>query len=76
MARSLNVPVNFFYEGMGEVSGDRDSEIAPPPLIKFISSGDRLQLALAFMKIKEVTVRRRVLDLVKSLFGELKKTDG
>ena len=38
-----------------------------PPVMEFVSSGEGLQLSLAFMKIKDVKVRKRVLDLVKSL---------
>ena len=48
------------------VSGD----IAAPPVMEFVSSGEGLQLSLAFMKIKDAKVRKRVLDLVKSLAEE------
>ena len=34
--------------------------------MEFVSSGEGLQLILAFMKIKDAKVRKRVLDLVKS----------
>jgi hypothetical protein len=40
---------------------------ANPPVMEFLSTGDGLQLNLAFMRIKEPKVRKRVLDLVKSL---------
>jgi hypothetical protein len=36
----------------------------------FVSSGEGLQLSLAFMKIRDTRVRKRVLDLVKSLAEE------
>ncbi len=36
----------------------------------FVSSGEGLQLSLAFMKIRDPKVRKRVLDLVKSLSEE------
>lgn len=67
VARILNVPIDFFYEGVA-ASGP-DSEAAPP-VMEFVSSGEGLHLALAFMKIKEPRVRKRVLDLVKSLAEE------
>ena len=35
--------------------------------MEFLSSGEGLQMSLAFMKIKDPKVRKRVLDLVKSL---------
>ncbi len=39
----------------------------PPPVMEFLASGEGLQLSLAFMRIKDVKVRRRILDLVRSL---------
>ena len=69
MARILNVPVDFFYEGVNEgVPGG--SEMDGAPVMDFVSSGEGLQLSLAFMKIKDAKVRKRVLDLVKSLAEE------
>ena len=69
VARILNVPVDFFYEGVADAPGLSTSEAAPP-VMEFVSSGEGLQLALAFMKIKDAKVRKRVLDLVKSLAEE------
>ncbi len=67
VARILNVPVDFFYEGVASSGPDPE---AGPPVMEFVSSGEGLQLVLAFMKIKEARVRKRVLDLVKSLAEE------
>jgi transcriptional regulator with XRE-family HTH domain len=69
VSRILNVPVDFFYEGVAAQAGDAALESAPP-VMEFVSSGEGLQLALAFMKIKDMKVRKRVLDLVKSLAEE------
>ena len=71
VARFLNVPVDFFYEGLSSTSdqpGAGEGESAP--VMEFVSSGEGLQLSLAFMKIKDAKVRKRVLDLVKSLAEE------
>jgi hypothetical protein len=38
--------------------------------MEFLASGEGLQLSLAFMRIKDVKVRRRILDLVRSLADE------
>jgi hypothetical protein len=38
--------------------------------MEFVSSTEGLQLSLAFMKIRDPKVRKRVLDLVKSLAEE------
>ena len=70
VSRILNVPVDFFYEGVNVgQSGMREPESAPP-VMEFVSSGEGLQLTLAFMKIKDPKVRKRVLDLIKSLAEE------
>ena len=72
VSRILGVPIDFFYEGVGGETGNQgfaESEGAPP-VMEFVSSGEGLQLSLAFMKIKDPKVRKRVLDLVKSLAAE------
>jgi len=69
VSRILNVPVDFFYEGVNDAaSGANETDGAP--VMDFVSSGEGLQLSLAFMKIKDAKVRKRVLDLVKSLAEE------
>jgi transcriptional regulator with XRE-family HTH domain len=78
VAEILGVPISFFYE-------DFDTKPAmagfaeggePPPVIEFLSSNEGLQLSLAFMRIKDVKVRRRILELVRSLAEEDAKTHG
>ena len=70
VSRILGVPIDFFYDGVASLeSGLAESE-SPPPVMEFVSSGEGLQLSLAFMKIKDPKVRRRMLDLVKSLAEE------
>jgi len=69
VSRILNVPIDFFYEGVNAAQpGAGEPEGAP--VMEFVSSGEGLQLSLAFMKIKDSKVRKRVLDLVKSLAEE------
>ncbi|HEX4028331.1 MAG TPA: helix-turn-helix transcriptional regulator [Rhizomicrobium sp.] len=70
VSRILNVPIDFFYEGLTAAPGASEGDIAAPPVMEFVSSGEGLQLSLAFMKIKDAKVRKRVLDLVKSLAEE------
>src|SRR5579883_2904371 len=69
VARILNVPVDFFYEGVGQ-EGEGGFAEESAPVLEFVSSAEGLQLSLAFMKIKDPKVRKRVLDLVKSLAAE------
>jgi len=68
IARILGVPIDFFYDGVASSADTLAS--AAPPVMEFVSSGEGLQLSLAFMKIKAHKVRERVLDLVKSLADE------
>ena len=73
VARILGVPIDYFYEGLEEQGGSPPGFGEPegaPPVMEFVSSGEGLQLSLAFMKIKDAKVRKRVLDLVKSLAEE------
>jgi len=67
IARILGVPIDFFYDGVASAEG---ASAAAPPVMEFVSSGEGLQLSLAFMKIRDPKVRKRVLDLVKSLANE------
>ncbi len=69
VSRILGVPITYFYEDVtaeNSVPGFAEAA-ASPPVIEFLASADGLQLSLAFMQIKEPKVRKRVLDLVKSL---------
>ena len=70
VSRILGVPIDYFYEGISAPQGEGLAEDGAPPVMEFVSSGEGLQLSLAFMKIKDVKVRKRVLDLVKSLAEE------
>jgi transcriptional regulator with XRE-family HTH domain len=68
IARILDVPIDFFYDGVGATSDGLGESSAP--VMEFVSSTEGLQLSLAFMKIRDPKVRKRVLDLVKSLVEE------
>ena len=67
VAKVMEVPVSYFFEGLEE---DGSSELKGPDsdtLYDFIASPDGLALASAFAGIKDQTVRRRVIDLLRSL---------
>ena len=68
----LGVPISFFYEDIEPrlKAGGFAEEEEPPPVMEFLSSGEGLQLSLAFMRIKDAKVRRRILELVRSLANE------
>ena len=70
ISRILGVPIEFFYEGVAGAQAGELAETQSAPVMEFVSSGEGLQLSLAFMKIKDPKVRKRMLDLVKSLAEE------
>jgi transcriptional regulator with XRE-family HTH domain len=70
IADILSVPVSYFYEGFvgdGATGHAANDDTATKPVMEFLSSGEGLQLTLAFMRIKDGKVRKRVIDLIKSL---------
>ncbi|HJW42181.1 MAG TPA: helix-turn-helix domain-containing protein [Rhizomicrobium sp.] len=69
VSRILGVPIDYFYEGVAQqlTGGGFAEGEASPPVMEFVSSGEGLQLSLAFMKIKDSKLRKRVLDLVKQM---------
>lgn len=73
VAHILDVPIDYFYEDVSiQHAGARGvaEEGNSTPVMKFISSPEGLQLSLAFTRIRDPKVRKRVLDLVKSLAEE------
>jgi len=78
VAGILGVPISFFYEDAdaGAQAGGFAEGEEPPPVMEFLASGEGLQLSLAFMRIKDVKIRRRILDLVRSLADENRAGDG
>jgi len=73
IARILGVSIEYFYESaLSSLGGNRGFSDSEPsaPVMEFVSSGEGLQLSLAFMRIKDAKVRKRVLDLVRSLVEE------
>lgn len=71
IARILEIGIPYFYEGAVDGAGQPvNSKIdgaAPAELMSYLTSPEGLQLNLAFMRITDTKVRKRVLDLVKSL---------
>lgn len=71
LANVLDVPVNFFFEGLTGVAAGGVAETEQSPIVyDFIQSSDGVALAEAFSRIKTPKVRRRVLELVRSLADE------
>jgi transcriptional regulator with XRE-family HTH domain len=80
IAGILGVPIEFFYEGMEEegapgtapVGGTDESHA----VMDFLSSAEGIQLGLAYARIKDVKVRRKVLDLMRTLGREGEEGEG
>lgn len=80
VAHILGVPIGYFYEDVVDeppagAMTVNDHATTTAPVMEFLSSGEGLQLALAFMRIKEARVRKRVIDLVKSLANGVDEPD-
>jgi transcriptional regulator with XRE-family HTH domain len=74
IARVLSVPVAFFFEDAPGPSGEPMPGMAEPHqtnyVVDFLSSSEGIQLNKAFVRIKDAKVRRRVIDLVRSMAGD------
>ncbi len=69
MAQLLNVPVQFFYDelgGDGAAPGFAESE-GGAALMELVNSPEGVQLCRYFSSIQDSEVKKRVLDLVKSI---------
>ena len=72
LSRVLEVPVQFFFEDLSDaapVSGMAEGD-QTPLIYDFIQSPDGVSLAEAFSRIQDPKVRRRVLELVRTLASE------
>ncbi|MER9351804.1 helix-turn-helix domain-containing protein [Mesorhizobium sp. M0514] len=73
IASILSVPVAFFFEdapGQEPVGRGFAEDTSMAFAVEFCGSPEGLQLNRAFVKIADVKVRRRIIDLVKSLSAE------
>jgi transcriptional regulator with XRE-family HTH domain len=72
IARFLNSPISYFFEGLADpTAGEGGAVDGPEQLMHdFLMTSEGLELAAVFPKIPRGRVRRRVLDLIRSLAGE------
>lgn len=73
IATILNTPIAFFFEGLaggGEQQAGFSEGDSSSYVVDFLSSNEGLQLNRAFLNIKDANVRKRIIDLVKSLSEE------
>lgn len=70
IASILGVPVSFFFEdvpGLDTASRGFAEDSSTSLAVDFCTSPEGLQLNRAFVRIQDVKIRRRIIDLVKSL---------
>ncbi len=72
IAQILGVPIDYFYEG-AETHINSSTSLVSPPVAEFLSSSEGLQLAMAFTQIRSTKLRRRVVELVRTMADEEKE---
>jgi transcriptional regulator with XRE-family HTH domain len=75
ISQALQVPVSFFFEGAplaaDHVNGSGMEEAPAPTYVSdFLATSDGLALTKAFMQIKDIKLRRRIVDLVEGIVAE------
>jgi transcriptional regulator with XRE-family HTH domain len=68
IARVLDVPIPYFYEGLDAIAASRDPAVrhdaaAPDPMMK----RETLELVRAYYKIKDANVRKLLFEMTKAL---------
>jgi len=72
ISQILQVPVEFFFEGLPHERGQHDAKTdAPSPqyISDYLATSDGLQLTKAFMQIPDPKLRRSIVNLVEQLAG-------
>ncbi len=79
MAQILGVPVQFFFEDVSSPDeaepGEAQDAGQPNTIMDFLSSSEGVQLNRAFSEISNAAVRRRLIDLMKSIAGRDSEPD-
>ena len=73
MSHVLQVPVQFFFDGLPETKGGSGKDRQDPSqkfVHDFLASSDGLALARAFTRLKSSKLRRRIVQLVKEFVDE------
>lgn len=77
ISAALKVPVSFFFEDAPNVSaaGGTVDAGATSYVVDFLSSPEGIQLNRAFVRITNPAIRRKIIDMVRTLADETGKTD-
>ncbi len=67
----LSTPISFFFEGAPDPQGHATAGLAEAAstnyVVDFLSSSEGLQLNKAFVRVKDPKVRRKLVELIKTL---------
>jgi len=66
LTRILNVPVGYFFEGIVDLQHNGNAT-HPANDSEMVASRETLELVRAYYRIEDPTVRRRLVDLLRSL---------
>ncbi len=70
IAKSLQSSVAYFFEGLADTTGEGVAEGGEPFVHDFLMTSEGLELAALFPRITRPKVRRRILELVRSMAEE------
>lgn len=71
LSHVLDVPVTYFFEGLAEIGDGPGSKHLPPiPIICSSDLAESAELAQAFADLKDMLVRRRLIELVRTIAAE------
>lgn len=70
MARALKTNIGYFYEGLGDPATSANRPEGRNPSQEFLMTPEGLELASAFPRIGSGRIRRRLLDLVRTMVEE------
>lgn len=70
IAKSLQSPVDYFFEGLEDTARGGMAEREAPFVHDLLMTSEGLELAALFPKIGRQRVRRRILELVRSMAAE------
>ncbi len=73
-AKTLQISITYFFEGLNDPAAatphGHAADFPQQAINEFLTTPEGIELALAFPKLKTARVRRRVLDLVRSMADE------
>jgi transcriptional regulator with XRE-family HTH domain len=76
VAHALQTSVAYFYEGLAEPTASGQNKPASPSVQDFLMTPEGYQLASLFPRIRRPRLRKRVVELVRSMVEEEDEADG